>query len=318
MRNILILLSAVVSVSAFSAPTINIYNGTYVHQFKALEKKGKLVYKNGKKKSILFYSSKAKRLYNHLRFTSDFFNEEFAYDSWNGKGDDINATYNVSKLSIVDLLGLRQNAAWTGERFIFGSGKRKGLDEMEKALDVVAHEYTHAVIQHTSKLKYEGQSGALNEHFADVFGSIVNQRKNPDLSNPYLIGQSILKGELADKHHALRDMMDPSKGLVAQPAHLKEILTNPSFQAYGPWCTPSRSNDNCGVHILSGIPNRASALVMSQIGPEEASKLYYNVMVSLKENSNFADYRVALMKECENFASDTCYFVDEALKNVGL
>ena len=318
MKKTALTMSVLATLSGFARPDINIYNGKFLNQFSAIKKKGVLVYKNGKRKSRVMYSRKARTLHNHIRFTSDFFNDEFSYDSWDGKGSPIHATYNASRFAILDLIGLRQNAAWAKDRFIFGAGKRKGLDDMEKAIDVVAHEYTHAVIDHTSKLKYEGQSGALNEHFADVFGSIVNQLKNPDLSNPFLIGESILNGELADKHTALRDMMDPSRGLNAQPSHMSQLKTDAEFRKYGPFCVPSRSNDKCGVHILSGIPNRSAALVMSKIGAREAAKLYFNVLTSLSENSNFEDYRKAMLKECKEFAADTCYYVDEALKNVGL
>ena len=36
------------------------------------------------------------------------------------------------------------------------------------ALDVVAHEMTHGVIDHTAGLIYQGQSGAVNEDFSDI------------------------------------------------------------------------------------------------------------------------------------------------------
>ena len=185
-------------------------------------------------------------------------------------------------------------------------------------IDVVGHEYTHAVIQTTSNLKYEGQSGALNEHLADVFGIIVNNLHNKSLSNPYLIGATVLAGEYAKKAHALRDMMDPGKGLSKQPGHMNDLKTE-RFAKFGEGCKSTRENDNCGVHVLSGIPNKMSALVMSAIGIQESAELFYNVMTKrLTENSQFADYRSALMEECKTQSSDTFTIVDEALKAVGI
>ena len=318
MKKSALILSVLAAFNAFSTPDIYVYTGAFTNQFRVLMgHKGKLMVKNGEKEFV-YAPKKAKKLYEYLRYTSDFFYGEFNYDSWDNKGSDIHATYNVSKTALFDFLGLRQNAAWAKDRFLFGSGKRKGLDDMEKALDVVAHEYTHAVIDGTSKLKYEGQSGALNEHFCDVFGSIVNQMKNPGLENPYLIGKSILKGEYIDKHSALRDMMDPSRGISEQPSHMSQIQTDAKFKKYGKSCVASSSNDKCGVHILSGIPNKAAALVMSQIGPEDSAKLYYNVMTKLNSNADFSDYRRMMLKECKEFSEQTCFYVDEALKSVGL
>lgn len=297
--------------------TIKIYDAKFLPQIISMIKPGRLVIEDGKKKGILIPKT-AKILNENLEKTRDFFAEEFNRKSWDNKGADIEASVNVNAFTFFDLLGTKQNAAWMETRFIFGAGKKKGLDHFEKALDVVAHEYTHAVIQSSSNLEYKGQSGALNEHLADVFGVIVNQINNPNLKNPYLIGSSILHGEYAEKAGALRDMMDPSKGLTPQPAHMND-LKKAAYIKYGPSCVPTGENDKCGVHVLSGIPNKMSAMVMSVLGPKASAKLFYNVMTKrLKPNSNFKDYRKALLEECKTMAQDTCYIVDDALKAVGI
>ena len=310
---------AALSSSAFAHDngTIKIYDAKFLPQIVSLLKPGNLVLEDGQKKSLLLPKT-AKILNENLEKTRDFFAEEMGRKSWDDKGSDILASLNVNRYTVLDLLGSKQNAAWAKTRFMFGAGSAKGLDNFEKALDVVAHEYTHAVIQTTSNLTYEGQSGALNEHFADVFGSIINQVNNPNLSNPYLIGSTVLFGEYAEKAHALRDMMDPLKGLSPQPAHMIHLMI-PPFDKFNETCQPTSDNDRCGVHVLSGIPNRMSALVMSKIGPQESAKLFYGVMTKrLSAKSNFADYRVALMEECKSLSSDTCSIVNDALKAVGL
>jgi len=296
--------------------TIKIYDAKFVPQIINLFKPGYLVLEDGEKKALIIPKT-AKILNENLEKVRDFYAEELNHKSWDNKGAEIQASINVNKFTIYDLLGNRENAAWAKNRFIFGAGSKKGLDNFEKALDVVGHEFTHAVIQSTSNLKYEGQSGALNEHLADVFGSIVNQvHNNP--KNPYLIGSTVLYGEYAQRAKALRDMMDPYKGLSPQPAHMRD-LKHEYFKKFAENCVPTSDNDNCGVHILSGIPNRMAALVMSVIGPEESAKLFYQVMTKrLKENSKFSDYSIALLEECKNLSSDTCSVVSEALKAVGL
>jgi len=319
----ILLTLACLTTSAFAHEngSIKIYDASHLPQIISMLRKGRLVMNDGKP-TFITASKSAKTLNKNLEEARDFFAEEFALKSFDNNGATIEASVNVNRLTIVDLLGSKQNAAWMGgdiKRFIFGAGNKKGLDQFEKALDVVAHEFTHAVIDHSSKLKYEGQSGALNEHFADVFGVIINAKVN-NPSNPYMIGSSILYGEYAKKAKALRDMMDPSKGLSPQPSHMKQVTTpGAAYSQYDVGCIASSDNDKCGVHVLSGIPNKASALIMSVIGFDDAAKLFYNVMTKgMKENSTFKDYRVSLMKECEALSSDTCAIVDDALKSVGI
>lgn len=309
---------ACLSSSAFAHEngTIKIYDAKFVPQIISLFVPGKLVLEDGAKKTLIMPKT-ARILNTNLELVRDFYAEEFQRKSWDNKGSDILASINVNKFTLLDLLGSRQNAAWAQTRFIFGAGSKKGLDNFEKALDVVGHEYTHAVVQTTSNLKYEGQSGALNEHFADVFGIIINKiHHNP--ANPYLIGATVLCGKYAERAQALRDMMDPAKGLSPQPAHMDDLKTD-RYKKYGPGCVSSSENDNCGVHTLSGIPNKMAALVISVIGTEDASQLFYNVMTKrLKENSNFADYRSALLEECQSISTQTCDVVEEALLAVGM
>lgn len=310
---------ACISTAAFAHEngTIKIYDAKFVPQIISMFKPGNLVLEDGQKKTLILPKT-ARILNSNLEKVRDFFAEEFSRKSWDNKGTDILASLNINRYTLFDVLGSKENAAWAKTRFIFGSGSSDGLDNFEKALDVVGHEYTHAVIQTSSNLKYEGQSGALNEHLADVFGVIVNYRHNKNLSNPYLIGATVLYGAYAEKAHALRDMMDPSKGLSKQPSHMDDLQTE-KFSKYSPDCKPTGENDRCGVHVLSGIPNKMSALVMSAIGIEESAELFYNVMTKrLTENSQFSDYRAALMEECKTQSSDTCGIVDDALKSVGI
>jgi Zn-dependent metalloprotease len=310
---------ACLSTSAFAHEngSIKIYDAKFLPQIVSMFKPGYLVLEDGQKKTLILPKT-ARILNDNLEKVRDFFAEEFSRKSWDDKGTDILASININRYTLLDILGSRQNAAWAKTRFMFGAGSKSGLDNFEKALDVVGHEYTHAVIQSTSNLKYEGQSGALNEHLADVFGVLINYKNNPKLKNPYLIGATVLYGDYAEKAEALRDMMDPSKGLSKQPGHMKDLKLE-KFSKYGSECKPTGENDRCGVHILSGIPNKMSALVISAIGIEASAKLFYNVMTKrLTENSQFADYRAALMEECKAQSSDTCSIVDDGLKSVGL
>ena len=67
------------------------------------------------------------------------------------------------------------NAQWNGRQMIYGDGDRKIFERFTKCIDVIGHELTHGVTQYSAALEYKDQSGALNEHFSDVFGVLVKQ-----------------------------------------------------------------------------------------------------------------------------------------------
>jgi Zn-dependent metalloprotease len=89
---------------------------------------------------------------------------------------------------------------------------------------------------------------------------------------------------------------------------------------YGPACQSSGTNDNCGVHLLSGVPNRAAALIIQKIGWANAAPLFYTVMTErLSTDSQFADYRDAVVNECVATLSEAdCAVVRASFADVGL
>ena len=68
--------------------------------------------------------------------------------------------------------------------------------------DVLAHEIGHAVVGATSKLVYYGDSGCLNEAFADMTGETF--KNFIGLANDFMIGSKCLKSK-----EFLRDMSKP-------------------------------------------------------------------------------------------------------------
>ncbi len=67
------------------------------------------------------------------------------------------------------------NAFWNGEQMVYGDGDNVIFSRFTKSLDVIGHELTHGITDFTSQLVYEKQPGALNEHFSDVMGVLVQQ-----------------------------------------------------------------------------------------------------------------------------------------------
>ena len=285
---------------------INIYDASITLLIPNPIYKGVLVLKNGKPAfaRARLVTPQATNGNDSFEKTLNFFQTEFDRTSFDNQGSMIKASVNVQKHDFFDPLGQKLNAAWIApwKLFIFGAGNEK-MAGFESALDVVAHEFTHAVVSSTSNLEYSGQPGALNEHLADVFGEIIESYHNPSSynQNPFLLGQH-LTGSLIDKYAAIRNMIDPHKSMSPQPSKVSEISDELKEN-----CSPSPSNDNCGVHILSGIPNQVAARFVSLLSPgdiasgwKKLAPLFYRVMTSrLRVNSDFLDYRQQIVDECQ-------------------
>lgn len=273
--------------------------------------KGARVLHNGKKTAmgLLIGGKVAKAASSNISKTLKYYLDTFNRNSYDNAGAPIHAAVNVKKIHTLDLMHMRQNAAWMSpfKMFVFGSGGKQ-LDYFESCLDVIGHEYTHAVVDATSSLEYEGQSGALNEHLADLFGVMIQENYEHN-ANPWLVGEGVLKPVLQARVEALRDMMHPEKGLNPQPGKVSRMRPE-----YATGCTPSGSNDHCGVHSNSGIPNRAAALIVSSLGWEKTKGIFYRVMTQrLRSRSNFADYRKQTLDECASkLSSSDCKAMKDA------
>ncbi|EXF86577.1 hypothetical protein CFIO01_06839 [Colletotrichum fioriniae PJ7] len=184
---------------------------------------------------------------------------------------------NMHVISSVHFGQKYENAFWDPERMqmVFGDGG-EFLSNFTGTIDVIGHELTHAVTEHTSPLDYQGMSGALNEHVSDVFGILVKQivEKENAESADWLIGEGCIMPGV--KGVALRSMKepgtaydDPRFGKDPQPAHFKDYV--PTFE------------DNGGVHIYSGIPNKAFYLAAKGFGGfsyEKAGPIWWKTMNS--------------------------------------
>jgi hypothetical protein len=76
------------------------------------------------------------------------------------------------------------NAFWNGTQMVYGDGDGSNFAPLSKALDVDAHELTHAVTERTANLTYSNESGALNEATSDILGnSCETYAKNAGVPN---------------------------------------------------------------------------------------------------------------------------------------
>ena len=182
------------------------------------------------------------------------------------------------------------NAFWDGQEMVFGDGDGKVFTDFTGAVDVIAHELAHGVTEHTANLEYRNQSGALNESISDVFGSMVKQwhlRQTADQAD-WLIGPDIFTpGIDAD---ALRSMKAPGTafdnklfGKDPQPDHMDHYADLPDTD----------EGDNGGVHLNSGIPNKAFFLVATGIGGnswEAPGHIWYEALRASTPTTQFQDF----------------------------
>jgi bacillolysin len=211
----------------------------------------------------------------------NYFKTIFNRNSINGIGGNINSFINVTEDDIQ-----MDNAYWNGESMYYGNGKDV-FSALPKALDVAGHEISHGVIQNTANLKYQGESGALNESFADVFGAMIDR-------DDWKMGEDIITNFTVFPSGALRDLSNPNNG-VAQGKSAWQPK-NVSEQYKG-------TQDNGGVHINSGITNYAFYLFASNanVTKVKAEKVYYQALTKyLVASSKFIDLRAAVEQSCKD------------------
>ena len=216
----------------------------------------------------------------------EYFINMHGRNSINGKGGNIVSFINVAE----DNFGTGfDNAFWNGTAIFYGNG-RSAFKPLARGLDVAGHEMSHGVISNSANLTYQGESGAINESMADVFGSMIDRED-------WLIGEDVVQIS-AFPSGALRSMIDPHNGGNSlsdngyQPKHYDERYRG--------------SEDNGGVHINSGIPNHAFYLVASDIGKDKAERIYYHALTRyLTASSRFVDLRIAVERSATDLYGNT-------------
>jgi len=214
--------------------------------------------------------------YDYSGSTYNFYGQIFGRNSIDTRGMRLDSTVHYGE-------GYN-NAFWNGTQMVYGDGDNEIFRRFTKCVDVVGHELTHGVTQYEAALEYQGEAGALNESFSDVFGTMVKQyalKQTVDKAD-WLIGAGLFTSKVKGK--ALRSMKepgtaydDPTIGKDLQPGHMRDFVET--------------SSDNGGVHINSGIPNRAFYLTAMELGGyswEKAGRIWYITLRDrLTERSNF-------------------------------
>jgi thermolysin len=177
------------------------------------------------------------------------------------------------------------------------------------ALDIAAHELTHAVTSSSSNLIYQNESGALNESFSDVMGASVEfffQTPGPGRGQAdYVLGEDAFRAFQPGSVNGTRSLENPRA--FGYPDHYLLRYTG--------------SEDGGGVHVNSSIPNhafylaieggtnRTSGLSVQGVGAtnrEQIEKVFYRAFVFLlPSNATFSTARAATIQAARDLYGAT-------------
>jgi Zn-dependent metalloprotease len=265
----------------------------------------------------------ALQVYNNFGSSFKFFSEVLGRNSIDDNGMDL-----IGSVHFDEDNGRTpgyDNAFWDGQQMCFGDGDPEIFSTFTEDLDITGHELTHGVTALTANLPYEYQSGALNESMSDVFGSMIKQYtpnpKQKAVEADWLIGEGIFQND--DGARALRDMANPGTAYKDN----KYIGSDPQPEDMDGYVKlPNTEEGDCGgVHINSGIPNRAFYLVATSVGDyswEPAGKIWYAALTdpaleqvdTRKTFKQFANLTIKHAQTIGGTAAQTA--VEEAWKTV--
>jgi Zn-dependent metalloprotease len=208
--------------------------------------------------------------YDNLKLISDFIAEVL--------GRDISAEVGGTIVASVHYGKNFNNAFWNGQQIVMGDGdgsifRKGGFVE----LSVMAHELGHALAK---QLTYEGQSGAINQSFSNIIGTLVLQwrdKQTVERAN-WTVGAGIFSAPGAK---ALLSLKDPGSAYNAP-----DLGQDPQVG------TMSKYDDNKDFHINSGIPNHAFYELARRLGGyawDKPLKIWYESVRNLRSDATFQD-----------------------------
>lgn len=208
----------------------------------------------------------------------DYFLNTFGRNSFDNAGSIIKSYIHYD-------VGL-SNGFWNGSVITLGDGDGQFMSSTP-CLDFVGHEFTHGVVQHTANLQYQGESGALNESFADIFGTAIEFYAG---NTP---NWTIFEDITLVPPYYCRSLSNPNSGLEGRPDTYQGTYWHPT----------SNPSDNGGVHSNSGVQNFWYYLLcqggsgtndigntysVTGIGMNQATQIAYrNLRLYLTSTSNY-------------------------------
>lgn len=244
-------------------------------------------------------------LMGNMRRTYAYYLQMFGRDSYDGEGSLIRTFNNFYSDEVVeDTEPTYNNAAWYPDEdcFVFGDGNL----ECAAALDVVGHEFTHAVGDYQNDLFLERSvSGALDEAYADIMGSFI-ESKSRTADERWMIGEDIPDVRTIYGAEALRRIDDPSS-------------------IYGHFEHYDQYDDDAGFYKNSTIFSHAAYRMitdrsLSDISDQTWAKVFYASMPLIASDGTFLQARAAVVHSARllGFTSEQQTRIKAAFDAVGI
>lgn len=238
----------------------------------------------------------------------DFYRDVLGLTSFDGNRATVRVSIGYNpRLTWLDYVSTYNNAFWDPDRqqFVFGNGGNLGA-----ALDVVGHEFTHAVVSHVigngGSVLYWGEPGAVNEAYADILGSLAEGKSDS--------GRWLLAEDSTFPGGPLRNLADPSTIMTS---------VGPYREHYAKRYTGA--GDDGGEHVNSTIFSHAAYKMMtnpatSAISTNQWAQVFYRSLYRLSPSATFADGRAAVVSSARalGFSDTQVNAIETAFNQVGI
>lgn len=225
----------------------------------------------------------------------DYHRAKFGRDSFDDQGSSLTSSVLYSS----NYAGV----FWNGSQLVLGEGDGSEMGP-PRALDLVAHEWTHAVTDHECDLLFYGESGAVSESLSDIFAANIEAWSDGGIGpDTWKIGE---------------DCWTPGT-----PGDALRYMDNPTADGQSRDYYPDRyvgPDDNGGVHWNSGIMNLAyvllvqggthprgvTSIVVPALGMLKAEQIFYRAQTTyLGPNSDLYHARQATRRAAEDLYSQS-------------
>ena len=223
----------------------------------------------------------------HMETVYDFYKRAVGIDSFDNKGAKIRVYYNYKNDG---------GGGWTGKVDGFWAASQKSYQGIvidpssngEHALDILGHEFTHAVIEYAIGGLWGKEGDALNEGYADIMGNLV-------------------EGKVGDGRWRLGEDSYMEKASMADDFSVNNITGNTEM------------------HTAARVFSHAAYLMMTDsrsagISNETWAKVYYNSLFRLMNDAEFIDARRAVLYAANRlgFTADQQNAIKDAYDKVGI
>ncbi|HHR6078279.1 TPA: M4 family metallopeptidase [Providencia alcalifaciens] len=235
-------------------------------------------------------------VFDAIGLIRSFLKEKLNIDQMFGCDADINAVIHYDKNY--------SNAFWNSQAIFFGDGDGTVFGPFYNDIDIIAHELAHGYISSQADFDYVDQSGALNESVADVLGIMTKQyvQKQTATQSNWLLGENLFIDK--KKGPALRSMKEPGTAY-----YFTKSNNDPQVGHMSQYRDLPRYVDNGGVHINSGIPNKAFYLLATRLGGyswEVAGKIWVAAVSdpSVSNTATFIEFAQATIRSAKKLFGD--------------